>query len=322
MAPYTLPADAVWFITGCSSGIGYALANYLLTSTSSRVVATARNPDTLTSLPQTPNLLALPLDVTSEASVKSAVAATLDHWSRIDVLVNNAGYNILAPAELTPLSAAQGVMDTNFWGAVRLTRLVLPIMREQNAREGQRGGVVLQISSMGGRRGFAGNAVYHASKFALEGWTEAVSKEVEGDWNVHFCCVEPGGVKTNFASRSIATSNLSQGQVASNESTDEKRAAEKAYSNPQSQLNMLKAMHENPEVMTKWADADKVAEAMHRVVGGGDVPLRLPLGADSWEMQRMGLMGELEALEGLKEVAVSVSKDPEGQLKSLEGLRV
>lgn len=223
--------------------------------------------------------------------------------------MNNAGYNVLAPAETIPLSTAQNIMDTNFWGAVRLTRLALPIMRNQQS------GVILQISSTGGRRGFAGNAAYHASKFALEGWTEAVSKEVEEDWNIRFCCAEPGGVKTNYAARSI---DPEQQQAAKKEESE----AEKAYSNPKSQINMLKAMHENPDVLKNWAEAEKVVEVMYEVIASGDVPLRFPLGIDSWGIQKAGLVSDLQALEKFKEVATSVANNAEEQLKALEGLRV
>jgi len=216
-------------------------------------------------------------------------------------------------------------MDTNFWGAVRLTKRVLPIMRKQ------RGGVVLQVSSVGGRRGFAGNAAYHASKFALEGWTEAVSKEVEEGWGVRFCCVEPGGVKTGYAARSVASTDLTSGKgqrasedVDDGEDEDETTSeeAKAAYANPGSQINVLRAMHEDPGVINSWADAETVVKALYSVVGSGDVPLRLPLGADSWAIQRAGLVGELEGLEKMKEVALGVSKDAEGQLRALEKLRV
>src|SRR3954464_501602 len=123
MAPYTQPADAVWFITGCSSGIGLTLATYLLTHTSCRVVATARKPSTLESLPISDKLLKLALDVTSEESIQTALKATISNFNRIDVLVNNAGYNILAEAETVSPSSAHTLMETNFWGAVRLTQL-------------------------------------------------------------------------------------------------------------------------------------------------------------------------------------------------------
>jgi NAD(P)-dependent dehydrogenase (short-subunit alcohol dehydrogenase family) len=310
MAPYTLPNDAVWFITGCSSGIGLALATYLSTvSSTTRIVATARKPSTLDSLPNSPNVLKLALDVTNEESIQLALKETLAKFGRIDVLVNNAGYNILAEGETVAPDAARNLMDTNFWGAVRLTQLVLPIFREQNAATGQKGGVILQVTSLGGRLAFAGNSFYHASKFALEGWTEAIAKEMLPDWNIHFSCVEPGGVKTNYAHNSLVTAESGAQQHS-------------AYADPNSPTNLLRKYHENPQLMANFAEPEAVVKAIYEFVQRGELPLRLPLGADSWGVQKKGLEANLKRLEVAKPVALSVSKNGEEQLKSIEFLEV
>lgn len=310
MAPYNLPTDAVWFITGCSSGIGLSLATYLATSTSSRVVATARKPSTLSSLPDNDKVLKLALDVTSEDSIQAALASAVSKFGRIDIVVNNAGYNILAEAETVDPSAARTLLDTNFWGAVRITQLVLPIMRDQNSQTGQKGGVILQITSLGGRLAFAGNSFYHASKFALEGFTEAIAKEMMPDWNIHFSCIEPGGVKTNYAHASVASDAAKAG------------AQHPAYSDPNSPTNLLRKYHENPKAMENWADAEKVVEVLYEVVKKGEIPARVPLGADSWGLQRKGLVAGLERLDAVRDVAMSTSKNGEEQLKSIEFLKV
>jgi NAD(P)-dependent dehydrogenase (short-subunit alcohol dehydrogenase family) len=285
MGPYNLPPSAVWFITGCSTGIGYTLCNYLATHTSHRVVATARNLTALDTLPSSPNLLKLALDVTSESSIQSAITSTLKHFDRIDVVVNNAGYGMRQHTELVKEEDARKIMDTNFWGAVRLTQLVLPIMREQST---PRGGLFLQMSSLGGRIGFPGGAFYQASKFALEGFTEGLSKEMAEDWNIHFLLVEPGGVKTNYAATS---SSNSSGHDPSS-----------AYSDPNLPTNQLIAYVANPEATKNWAEVERVVQVLYEFVEkGGKMPLRLPLGSDAWGMLSQKVERERRELEDVKE---------------------
>ena len=181
--PYNLPQDAVWFITGCSSGIGQSLAQHVA-KTSNRVVATARNPDSLSGIPAADNVLKLALDVTSASSIDAALSATLAKFGRIDVLVNNAGYTLVGDTEGAGDAESRALIDTNFWGAVDVTKRVLGIMRDENPKDGgQQGGVVIMISSMGGWRGYAGASFYHASKFAMEGWSESLARELPSEWN-------------------------------------------------------------------------------------------------------------------------------------------
>jgi NADP-dependent 3-hydroxy acid dehydrogenase YdfG len=173
-------------VTGCSSGIGEALAQYI-TKTSNRVTATARNPLSMSNIPDSPNVLKLKLDVTSIPSIEAALTETLAHFQRIDVVVNNAGYTLVGDTEAAGDAEARILLDTNFWGCVDVTKRALGIMRDENAKnDGQRGGVILNISSMGGWLGFPACSFYHASKFAMEGWTEAVAKELPGDWNSEY----------------------------------------------------------------------------------------------------------------------------------------
>ena len=306
MAPYTLPTDPVWFITGCSSGIGYALCEYLAAKTSSRIVATARNPSSLSSLPDTPNILKLALDVTSDSSIADALATTLEKFGRIDIVVNNAGYGLMGDTETMELDTARAVMEANFWGAVRVTQKALSIFREENAKTGAKGGLVMQMSSMGGRVAFAGNTFYHASKFALEGFTEGLAKEIPADWNIHFLCVEPGGVKSRFAATS--TNALDRAN------------RHPAYTDPQLPTNLMLTYKDSPEATKNWAEAERVAEVLFAYVEkGGELGLRLPLGSDSWGMQRLAVEGEAAALERVKEVSCSTSG--EEQLRSIEFLK-
>lgn len=147
------------------------------------MVATARSPSSLSAVPDGDDVLKLPLDVTSIPSIDAAFRATLEKWGRVDVVVNNAGYSVAGEAEGTSDAEARTMMDTNFWGMVDVTKRAIGIMRDENPKTGQQGGVVFNISSVGGWAGFPAQAFYHASKFAMEGWTEAVAKEVPSAWN-------------------------------------------------------------------------------------------------------------------------------------------
>lgn len=125
-----------------------------------RVVATARKVSALDHLEDGPNVLKLKLDVTSPSDVSAVVAATVENFGRIDVLINNAGYGLMSDFESTSDEAGRRLVETNFWGAINMTREVLRVFREVNPK-GQ-GGTVVQVSSMGGFIGFPGNAFYHA----------------------------------------------------------------------------------------------------------------------------------------------------------------
>ncbi|KAF2691400.1 short-chain dehydrogenase/reductase-like protein SDR [Lentithecium fluviatile CBS 122367] len=298
MPPYSLPKDAVWFITGCSSGIGHALCMHLSTKTHSRIAATARNPSSLASLPSSPNILKLALDVTSDFSVQEALSATVKEFSRIDVVVNSAGYGAMGDTETMDMAKARGMMETNFWGAVRVTRLVLPILREENGRAGMmKGGLIMQITSMGGRVAFAGNTFYHASKFALEGFTEGLARELPEEWAVRFLCVEPGGVKTGYS------------ETATKGFDGEKRL--EVYKDPRLPTNMMLRYKETAEATKGWAEPGKVAEVLYEYLRdggmGGEMGLRLPLGSDSWGMQKHALEEGLVELERAREVSCKTS---------------
>jgi NAD(P)-dependent dehydrogenase (short-subunit alcohol dehydrogenase family) len=162
----------VWFITGSSKGLGKSLALEALTN-GDNVVATARNVSQLNDLvAQFPNqVLALPLDVSNKAQIDTAVAEAVNHFGRIDVLVNNAGFGITGAAEAFTDEQVRSQLDVNLYAPIEITRVVLPIMRKQ------RSGRILQISSIGGRVGNPGLTMYQAAKFGLAGFTEALSKE-------------------------------------------------------------------------------------------------------------------------------------------------
>ncbi|KAI1770586.1 short-chain dehydrogenase, partial [Hypoxylon cercidicola] len=301
--PYHLPSDAVWFVTGCSSGIGQALAQ-LISQTSNRVVATARKATALSSIPTNDRVLKLELDVTSISSIDTALQDTLSKFGRIDIVVNNAGYTLAGDTEATGDEEARAVLDTNFWGMVNITKRCLQIMREENPKNGQQGGVVMNVTSMGGYIGYPGQAFYHASKFAVEGWTESVAKEVPSIWNIHLCNIEPGGVKTNYATSSL------------------KPTAERhtAYSDPSYPANKLLRHIASEEGRALWAEPSTIAAAMYQVVSREKrIPIRVPLGSDAWGMIARDLENTKANLDEIKDISHLVG-DPK-QLDSIYFLK-
>ena len=185
-------------ITGCSTGIGRAAA-ISLHAAGLTVYATARQVDTLADL-ASQGLHTLALDVTDEASMTDAVAAVEQAAGPVGVLVNNAGYGLYGPVEQLPMDEIRRQFETNFFGLVRLTQLVLPGMR----RRGR--GRILNVSSMGGRITLPGGAFYHASKYAVEALSDALRMEV-AQFGIDVVLIEPGPVKTPW--NDVAAASLS-----------------------------------------------------------------------------------------------------------------
>jgi NAD(P)-dependent dehydrogenase (short-subunit alcohol dehydrogenase family) len=191
---------ATWLITGCSTGLGRALAEAVLEA-GDNVVATARDAtqveDLVVSSPD--SALALSLDVTDHTQVTAAVAAAQERFGAIDVLVNNAGYGYRAAVEEGGPEDVQTLFATNFFGPVAMIQAVLPGMR------GRRDGTIVNISSIGARTSQPGSGYYSATKAALEAMTASLRKEVE-PLGITAMVVEPGGFRTDFAGRSLAQS--------------------------------------------------------------------------------------------------------------------
>jgi NAD(P)-dependent dehydrogenase (short-subunit alcohol dehydrogenase family) len=183
------PSKAV-LITGCSSGIGRATALRLARS-GWTVYATARRPQTLSELAQA-GCRTLALDVTDERSMQAAVAEIEGAEGAVGVLVNNAGYSQSGAIETVPLDAVRRQFETNVFGLVRLTQLVLPKMRAQRA------GRIVNISSIGGTLVFPGGGIYHATKYAVEALSDALRFELKG-FGIQVVVVEPGIIRTRFA---------------------------------------------------------------------------------------------------------------------------
>lgn len=190
----------VWLVTGCSTGFGAKLAE-LVVAKGWSLVATARNEASLAclSLGAEERVLTAKLDVTEPDDIQAVVAAAMDRFGRIDVLVNNAGYGYQSTAEEGLDAEIRAQFEANVFGLFAITRAVLPVMR------GQRSGHIINISSVAGLVGLPGSAYYAASKHAVEGFSDALRAEVE-PLGIAVTCVEPGPFRTDWAGRSLRQS--------------------------------------------------------------------------------------------------------------------
>src|SRR5437868_6958803 len=241
----------VWLITGASSGFGRALAEYVL-SRGDRVAATARNPEALAEL-TSPDLLPLRLDVTQADDIAAAVAATRARFGAIDVLVNNAGFGIVGAVEETAERDLRDAFETMFFGAVALTRAVLPEMR------GRGRGTIVQITSMGGITTAPGYGAYCAAKHALEAVSESLAAEV-APLGVRVLVVEPGAFRTQLFGAGYR-------QMPTIDDYAPTVGPIRAFGNQQDGRQP--------------GDPRKAAAAIYDAVAAGAPTLRLPLGSDA-----------------------------------------
>jgi len=271
-----------WFVTGASSGFGLAFAREALRS-GANVVAAARSPaaldDLVASAPE--RALAVALDVTQSDAADRAVAAALARFGRIDVLINNAGYGSVGAVEETPEAELRAQMETNFFGAVAATKAALPHMRERRA------GAIVMISSLGGQLSYAGFGAYSASKFALEGLSEALALEM-APFGIKVMIVEPGAFRTRFAGgalRQMPTIDAYRDVV------DGVRAFARGMDG------------------TQEGDPDKAARAVALALESETTPLRLQLGADAVAAVRGHAERLLEDLGKWEPVALNTRVD-------------
>jgi NADP-dependent 3-hydroxy acid dehydrogenase YdfG len=276
----------VWFITGASTGFGRLLAEEVL-KTGGKAIATARNLDKVKDLevqyPQTAKALAL--DVTDAGQVDSAVTQAFAQFGQVDVLVNNAGYGVAGAIEEVSEAEFMPMFETNVFGLLRVTRAFLPHLRKQ------RSGHILNLSSIGGVVASPGIGFYNATKFAVEGISEALAAEL-APLGIRVTIIEPGPFRTDFLGRS--------GVVAKTRTADYDSTAG----------NMRKYFVENDG--KQKGDPLRAVHAMMQVVESPEPPLRLLLGASALERLR----GKLSNWE--KEIAVwekvTVGADfPEGK---------
>ncbi|WP_225032622.1 oxidoreductase [Paraburkholderia sp. XV] len=245
----------VWFITGASRGLGALMAEAALAD-GNAVVATGRNAAAIVErLGESPALLPVALDVTSEAQAKAAVEAAVEKFGRIDVLINNAGFGLLAAVEESSDADVRRMYDTNVFGLLNVTRAVLPVMRKQ------RSGHVINMSSIGGYRSGAGFGVYCSTKFAVEGITEALHAELK-PLGIHATVVEPGYFRTDF----LDGSSLVVGKEIIGD-YDETSGNVRRFA--------VGMNHNQP------GDPQKLATALVTLVDAQTPPLRLALGTDT-----------------------------------------
>ena len=182
-------------VTGASSGIGRATVE-VFAANGWNIAATARKPESLAGLGSLRSVEAFRLDVTDPSTIKEAVDLAIGRFGSIDVLVNNAGFAVQGPFEVLAIDQIRRQFDTNVFGLMETTRALLPHFRER------RSGTIVNISSIGGRMAFPLLTPYHASKFAVEGFSEALQYEVES-FGIRVKLIEPGAIKTDFYGRSM-----------------------------------------------------------------------------------------------------------------------
>jgi short-subunit dehydrogenase len=190
--------EKVVLITGASSGIGLHTAKLFQTK-NWKVAATMRTPEKAEYLHKIVDIECFRLDVTDVDSIKTAIATTLEKFGRIDAVVNNAGFAVVGPFEAAEQSEIERQINTNVYGVMNVCREILPYFREQKR------GTIVNVASMGGRLTFPLYSIYHASKWALEGFSEALQYEVK-DFGIKIKIIEPGPIKTDFYKRSMSIS--------------------------------------------------------------------------------------------------------------------
>jgi NAD(P)-dependent dehydrogenase (short-subunit alcohol dehydrogenase family) len=272
-------ASKVWLITGCSSGFGRALAEAVLKQ-GDYLIATARKLEQLHDLvehyPET--VKPVYLDVTSPQDIQAAVDTAIATFGRIDVLVNNAGHGLIAALEEVSDEETHQFFETNFFGALRLMRTVLPVMRQQGS------GHIINMSSTAGLVGFGGSSLYCGAKFALEGTSEALAKEVE-PFGVKVTLIEPGAFRTDFNGRSLATAGQSIDAYAGVSGAS---------------LQWFKEMDGQQP-----GDPAKAAQAIIQAVESPHPPMRLALGTDAMNLIQEKLEWVKTNLDAWQQVTVS-----------------
>ncbi|VVC75766.1 putative oxidoreductase [Aquicella siphonis] len=272
-----MSAEKVWFITGCSSGFGREIAKQAL-ATGAKVVITARNINDIAGFRNEypDRVLLLSLDVTNPEQIREAIAETIKKFSRIDVLVNNAGYGIVGAIEEIPEAEVRKIFDTNFYAVLNLTRAALPFMRKQKS------GHIVNMSCAGGIISTPFLGIYNASKFALEGMSEALAQELD-PLGIHVTLIESGPLRTKFLEHSLL-------KFDGIEDYNEQRNL---------LLNALDHYKGNQP-----GDPEKIAQTIIQVVANPVPPLHLPLGKFAYERIREKISTLSDTMSSWEAVAI------------------
>lgn len=269
-------AEKVWFITGTSRGFGREWAIAAL-KRGDKVAATARDTATLDDLVASYGdaLLPLQLDVTDREADFAAVAQAHEHFGRLDIVVNNAGYGQFGFIEELSEQEARDQIETNVFGALWITQAALPYLRAQ------RSGHILQVSSIGGITAFQNVGIYHASKWALEGFSQALAQEVES-FGVHVTLIEPGGFDTDWAGPS-----------------SKHATALEDYAEAHAAANAARAKR-----VSKSGDPVASAQALLKVVDAENPPLRVFFGELPLSLAKADYENRLKTWEEWQPVAI------------------
>jgi len=271
-----------WFITGTSTGFGRILTEKLLVR-GDRVAATLRKPELLDGLREQygERLWVAALDVTDSMAVRSVVARAFAELGRIDFVVNNAGYALFGAVEELSDEQIQKQIDTNVIGSIQVARAAIPYLRAQG------GGRILQISSMGGQIGLPGLSLYHASKWAIEGFFESVIQDV-ASFGIEATLVQPAGARTNFIGGMVRGEPL---DVYADTIVGERR---RALASPNYPVKL---------------DPEKAVDAIIASTDMSPAPKRLTLGGSAYTFVHAALTERIATLESQKDAAFAADYD-------------
>jgi NAD(P)-dependent dehydrogenase (short-subunit alcohol dehydrogenase family) len=280
--------EAVWLVTGCSSGFGQALAKALYAQ-GRRVVATVRHVSALSYLPDdSPRVLKCVLDVTEPASIAQTLAAAQARFGRLDVVINNAGIGVIGPLEDVSEADLRLQFEVNVFGVFNVVRAVAPVFRNQH------GGMFVNFSSMAGISSIDSLGVYSASKFAVEGLSDALQAEL-GPYNVRVMLVEPGPFDTEWLGKNAIWSERN----------------EERYPKVWAYVEEMKAAYANPQVV---GDPARAAEAVIAAATDPNPPARLPLHEMSVGATRAKLARVAADMDRMESVALGVHYPPGASL--------
>lgn len=275
-------APRVFLITGTSTGFGEELVKVVLKN-GDHVVATARNSSKLSfEGANDSNSLLVDLDVTKRDSIDNAFDAAIKKFKRVDVVVNNAGYGLNGPFETLSDKQIRQQMEINFFGLIDVTRKAMETMRDLKT-----GGVIQQVTSIGGQVGVPSFSSYCASKWAVEGFTEAVSKEVKPEWGIKFTCIEPGGFRTDWAGRSMDFGEIEHPAY---DHMNARESAGKRHGN-------------------QAGDPAKAAQVFYDLAVMKDPPIRCVVGTDAYSMINKKLEGYGESVKKFEKWSNSTDVD-------------
>jgi NAD(P)-dependent dehydrogenase (short-subunit alcohol dehydrogenase family) len=275
----------VWLVTGCSRGLGRELAQAVL-GAGHRLVATARAPRDLAFLPASDRLRAVGLDVTDAGAARAAVSAVTSAFGRLDVVVNNAGTIKADSVEDLPEEEFRRQIEVNFFGVYNVTRAALPVMHAQ------RDGHIIQISSIGGRRGTPGLGGYQSAKWAVGGFSEVLAREV-APLGIRVTCVEPGGMRTEMFGLSMLAERL-------------------APDYEPTVGAVIRATFGRTEGARN--DPAKVAQAILRLAEEKQPPVHLLLGSDAVSVAAATLTARAEEDARWKPLSLSTDHDGRGEI--------